>query len=191
MKNTTLALALVAAGALNTAQANDTVLKFVGICNNATCSEAGPNGTLPATVTAQITLSDLEWVAQDNFFAASFSAAKDFSYQGPAKFVHAISSDLVDTKVNFLSTSASLAGINYFDIPFANGAAYFSGNETGFGLGGYFTNVLGVSVPMNYESSTQVGQWSIAAVPEPESYAMFLAGLGLMGVMAGRRTRRS
>lgn len=29
----------------------------------------------------------------------------------------------------------------------------------------------------------------ITAVPEPESYAMFLAGLGLLGMIARRRTR--
>jgi hypothetical protein len=38
----------------------------------------------------------------------------------------------------------------------------------------------------------QGGQWrlniaAVAAVPEPESYAMFLAGLGLMGFIARRR----
>ena len=32
--------------------------------------------------------------------------------------------------------------------------------------------------------------FTIAAVPEPESYAMFLAGLGLMGVIARRRSSR-
>ena len=31
--------------------------------------------------------------------------------------------------------------------------------------------------------------FTTAAVPEPENYAMFLAGLGLMGVIASRRTR--
>ena len=30
-----------------------------------------------------------------------------------------------------------------------------------------------------------------AAVPEPESYAMFLAGLGLMGLAALRRSRQA
>ncbi len=31
------------------------------------------------------------------------------------------------------------------------------------------------------------GTLSIAAVPEPETYAMFLAGLGMLGAIARRR----
>jgi hypothetical protein len=34
---------------------------------------------------------------------------------------------------------------------------------------------------------TQFGQLTVTAVPEPETYAMFLAGLGLMGAVARRR----
>jgi hypothetical protein len=34
---------------------------------------------------------------------------------------------------------------------------------------------------------TQLGQLTVTAVPEPETYAMFLAGLGLMGAVARRR----
>jgi hypothetical protein len=37
----------------------------------------------------------------------------------------------------------------------------------------------------------EAGQWrlnlSVAAIPEPETYAMFLAGLGMMGAVARRR----
>lgn len=33
------------------------------------------------------------------------------------------------------------------------------------------------------------GEFAIAAVPEPEQYALFLAGLGLMGAIARRRSR--
>lgn len=38
-------------------------------------------------------------------------------------------------------------------------------------------------------SGQLVGSFSIAAVPEPEQYAMLLAGLGLMGFIARRRSR--
>jgi hypothetical protein len=38
----------------------------------------------------------------------------------------------------------------------------------------------------------ELGNWSatVTAVPEPETYAMLLAGLGLMGVVARRRQQK-
>lgn len=34
------------------------------------------------------------------------------------------------------------------------------------------------------------GTWTVASVPEPETYAMIMAGLGLMGVVARRRKNK-
>jgi hypothetical protein len=42
----------------------------------------------------------------------------------------------------------------------------------------------------NVNGNTSVVAAAVAAVPEPESYAMFLAGLGLIGAMARRRHAR-
>jgi len=39
-------------------------------------------------------------------------------------------------------------------------------------------------------ASPTFGQFNVAAVPEPETYAMLLAGLGLMGAIAARRRRQ-
>ncbi len=36
-------------------------------------------------------------------------------------------------------------------------------------------------------STTSPGHWTVTAVPEPETYAMLLAGLGLIGAIAHRR----
>ena len=64
------------------------------------------------------------------------------------------------------------------------------------------TNTVGVSTYFGYSAATaqsasnQYGNYStftgtfaspVAAVPEPETYAMMLAGLGIVGVMARRR----
>ena len=51
------------------------------------------------------------------------------------------------------------------------------------GAGSYFLHIAGTSVG----SSQYAGTLSVSAVPEPETYGMMLAGLGLMGFVASRR----
>jgi hypothetical protein len=48
---------------------------------------------------------------------------------------------------------------------------------------------LRVWIDFDSQSPT-FGQFNVAAVPEPETYAMLLAGLGLMGAIAARRRQR-
>jgi hypothetical protein len=38
--------------------------------------------------------------------------------------------------------------------------------------------------------SRNFGQFTVSAVPEPETFAMLLAGLGLIGAIAARRRQR-
>jgi hypothetical protein len=52
-----------------------------------------------------------------------------------------------------------------------------------------FTNLTKVTWSAN-SNVAQFDNINVAAVPEPETYAMFLAGLGLMGFMARRRNGR-
>lgn len=51
-----------------------------------------------------------------------------------------------------------------------------------------FANLTGALMGGEFSVSVYAGT-SVAAVPEPGSYAMFLAGLGLMGLMARQRRR--
>jgi len=61
----------------------------------------------------------------------------------------------------------------------------FGGLESINGLGNYFVHIAGTSVG----SASYNGTLSLTSlpVPEPETYGMMLAGLGLMGFMARRR----
>ena len=54
----------------------------------------------------------------------------------------------------------------------------------------YFVNVSGASITGNLTAGTSISSHGfIPAVPEPETYAMLLAGLGLMGFIARRRMK--
>lgn len=182
MKKTFSLMSLLAAVASGHVWAADTVLQFSGLCDNNTCSSLGPNGTTPAHAVASVTLSDLGWVADGGLYYATFSAVKNFSYTGPAKYALAANSSPILNGTGFVSTSASVEGITEFNIHYADGAAFFAGDQAGWGLGFYYQGL-----PMMFESSTQAGQWRVSAVPEPESYAMLMIGLGLVGWVGRRR----
>ncbi len=54
--------------------------------------------------------------------------------------------------------------------------------------GGFYLFITGVA-PIGTVGSLYSGSITVAAVPEPESYAMLLAGLGVMGAIAVRRNK--
>jgi hypothetical protein len=84
---------------------------------------------------------------------------------------------------NFGSSSATLfsySGTTTFLANWHVGDQVSSGN---------FTNFLSGAVDMNspYGRDNLVGLSTIAAVPEPETYAMMMAGLGMIGFIVRRR----
>lgn len=76
--------------------------------------------------------------------------------------------------------------LNY-PLPLATGSYYLSILGVASGLGPSLPPAFGGPLPAGkYNGSITV---LAPPVPEPESYAMFLAGLGLMGVIVRRRMR--
>jgi hypothetical protein len=89
----------------------------------------------------------------------------------------------------------SLTGAG-LDVVYINGWTASAGQtydlfDWNAGLTGSFSRVslpaLGKGLAWNTSALYTTGDISVAAVPEPETYAMFLAGLGLMGAIARRR----
>lgn len=89
-------------------------------------------------------------------------------------------------KFNF-DTSGNLLADSY-----ANGLVFqkTTANSTGLTAGlntAYVDETFAVRAWLANDNTLHIG---VAAVPEPESYAMLLAGLGMIGFMAGRRNKR-
>lgn len=85
---------------------------------------------------------------------------------------------LYSGNLNAVSGTALATGMNDsgFVLPALSGGAYtLFVNGTATGLSGGKYN----------------GSLTVAAVPEPESYAMFLAGLGIMGTVVRRRSAKN
>lgn len=61
------------------------------------------------------------------------------------------------------------------------------GSFIGFTSTSFFNSVQVFSLNSSYEVADNVSVGNVSAVPEPESYALMLAGLGLMGAMVKRR----
>ena len=199
---TRLALTLLVAGSHAQAMAGDTVLTFTGPCDNAACKAGGPDGSAPGTVTATLTLSDLTWEALGTGgYEATVSNAFNFGYNGPGSFVRVGDGDpLNGDESHLFSTTPSVSGIHDFMIVWgepvqgsgAPGLGFLSGDATGWRWGSYsllqVDNFL-VPLPFDIHRSTQVGQWSVAVVPEPATFGLFGLGLGLVGWAARRRPR--
>lgn len=93
--------------------------------------------------------------------------------------------------LNFGKFIITAASFSYSLFAVGNTTAIASGaNETGFSLsslnpGNYYLTVSGIATGAS--GGKYNGVLSVTAVPEPENYAMFLAGLGLIGFMVSRR----
>ena len=110
------------------------------------------------------------------------------------------SGSLIDIAIPSITGAAFTSATLYAGTPMAPGAVVVaaSGSSTAMSFmqtptpaGKYYLNVTGnsiagVSYGAAYNGSINV---AIAPVPEPESYAMLLAGLGVMGAIAVRRNK--
>jgi hypothetical protein len=90
-----------------------------------------------------------------------------------------------------LTTSAPI-GSTAYDIPNDIYTSHYTFNVTGAQLHSGTVNVqVGASYAAAFDSNAHGVNYTLAvtAVPEPESYAMLLAGLGLVGTVIRRRTK--
>ncbi len=94
--------------------------------------------------------------------------------------------------------------LNFFQVTFANGVLSGGDGQPGHELiGTYLANIRDTAVPGSIQGSSggflaqyqgyffSLGPVGVSPVPEPETYAMLLAGLGLLGWSMRRKKQNS
>jgi hypothetical protein len=124
---------------------------------------------------------------------SAFSDTYSFSFNAPATLsftaVGGWGTTFGDYKAQWIGTAPSGSVLTHTD----------TANEYGDTWSGSFTAVAGTiyslkifqdinASPYGYHQFTLTGT-AVAAVPEPETFAMLLAGLGLIGALTRRRNR--
>jgi hypothetical protein len=109
------------------------------------------------------------------FLPSSVTGLTDISFYNFAR----------STAFNITFTGAELSGV---PIPYTNSGG------VGFSFGGLIADFTGPLVLTISGTSGATGSYAgtlnVSAVPEPETYAMMLGGLGLLGFMARRRKQQ-
>jgi hypothetical protein len=114
-------------------------------------------------------------------FVVNFDRGTSFN---SATFNGFVISDLYDSMDTFTSFSL-VSNTGVAGAPVLNfDADHLSVNWQGLGFGGGSLHFITTSLP---PTELATADSATSPVPEPEIYAMFMAGLGLMGFMARRR----
>lgn len=197
MKSLFAGLAIVAALFGAPAQAATTTFNFVSDC--ADCSVTHGPGT---QASATLVIDDMQWEVIDGYTYngnAVYQAggiASDFSYH--SDWLGTITGG--ENPVNYSLITSDPANYStgqysfqiLFVYPLAgttDGAFSFTGAVTDGDVGDW--NVFYGTLSVQDYGTLLPGAWTVAAVPEPETYAMLLAGLGVLAAAAKRRKSKA
>jgi hypothetical protein len=125
----------------------------------------------------------------DNLTIGSFSVAETSNIAGLLYYIPSVVVPNTPITIDFSSATFAAAhlwsnGVERYSIE--SGAIFSFANVV---AGTYELQIDGDAGTESKLGSLIGAKLSVTAVPEPDSYAMLLAGLGLMGLVARRRSR--
>ncbi len=157
-------------------------------------ADSAPEYQLPIGSSQQISVS-----ADIGTPILPFQNTFGFTVSTPSSFSGSVISStlnfsfLVIQAINFGGVTLNPGELTSVVSPDAHQVSFSAAN---LAAGDYVLTVSGTAFPATglfVSSPTAAGSYTIAAslapVPEPESYAMFLAGLGVIGAVANRRRK--
>lgn len=166
---------------------------------------AGALLAAPASFAADISHPPTPLVLVDGTgtFGASFLSGNNTNTFADHYTFSTVGLNFVDTLVGSIAHSAlvglSITGYDLYDSAdnlVASGVMQSTGqvdlwtiNTGGIPTGSYYVRVEGVIV--SDTSASYAGNLNVLLVPEPQTYAMLLAGLGIVAAGARRRAKRA
>lgn len=142
------------------------------------------NNVIFSASTATTTFVNSVNLAMPNVVGASVAVTSaNAAWAGKTSFKDTVGGLLNFSNGGTLANNSFASGLGFMRIDAAaNNASSSVYNE-------YLEGSTAVNVWLDASNTLHIG--AVAAVPEPESYAMLLAGLGMIGFMAGRRNKRA
>ncbi len=156
---------------IKTAIAAATLALFGAAASAATTPVTMVTGSFSDVALGNITFIGNSTVSGLAGFVSKFTGTfgnQTFTFDAPA---------ITFSNVSLYSSTGTLSGVslnesfNFANLTSGTYTLKVSGSVAGGGTGG------------------AIAQYSVTAVPEPETYAMLLAGLGVMGAIARRRSK--
>lgn len=209
-----IAIATTSLSLLGSAQAADNfILTFDqnSACGNSACSTYGQLSQNYGDVAGLVDVSYIDvntpqnsllwWnTGYNDLLDVAWSGGSDTASHGRIEIKALNGGAVVLNSMDFGAWSNTTRGTNIIVTAIGGGSPLFSyTGDVGWGTSTHNTFWPNVSSASGlwidwYNSAYNVGidnvNFTIAAVPEPETYAMFLAGLGLLGGIARRRKQK-
>lgn len=199
MKKTILAAALALASLGFAAQASAAVIDFEALAHDADVAYVGYSYAEDGFLLSNLNTSGFDfstWGSTSDFYTGSTALANDndggltqLSQIGGGLFsLSSISLAALYPSITEDSVEVSFTGLLGNGSTVSQTFMVAAGMPQVFNFDSSFTNLASVSWANN-AMYHQFDDINVVAVPEPESYAMLLAGLGLIGALARRRNR--
>jgi len=166
------------------------------VLNGSSFGYVSSNGTFPLAGNWIPNTSTSKWITPTASQGQSFDPSANGTYSWKLSFdLTGFDANTASFSGQFAADNKAIVKLNGVQVGSANGfgSFYSFGANSGFSSGANTLEFVVTNLAQNSGNPTGLRveflQSNVTPVPEPETYAMLLAGLGLMGVISRRRMK--